>query len=33
LNPSPQVRDHSYHVALTLFTRTFERSISPNLNS
>ena len=33
LNRPPQVRDHSSHVALTLFIRTFERSISPNPNS
>jgi hypothetical protein len=33
LSHPPQVRDHSSHVALTLFTRTFERLISPNPNS
>ncbi len=33
LNRPPQVRDHSSHVALTLFIRTFERLISPRPNS
>jgi len=28
-----QVGDHPRHVALTLFTRIFERSISPSPNS
>ncbi len=33
LDRSSQVRDHSGHVALTLFTRTFARSISPSPKS
>ena len=33
LNRPSQVRDYFCHVAVTLFTRTFERSISPNPNS
>ena len=33
LNRPPQVGDRSCHAALTFFTRTFERSISPNPNS
>jgi hypothetical protein len=33
LNRPSQVRDCPVHVALTFFTRTFERSISPSLKS
>ena len=33
LNGPSQVGDRSCHVALTFFTRIFERSISPNPNS
>jgi hypothetical protein len=33
LNRPSRVSDQACHVALTFFTRTLERSISPNPNS